>query len=334
MLVLPSGREIAFGVDLLDALLHLRGDERDEKLLALTKWVQLLDFVTWREVLRDLASAPPELVPLSGTVPREEMLSGFVFLREYWTLADYRARRGFSEEDFIAIRAWFDTPECRELLTQRAWPQVTRAQQKICAAREAQPSTQPSGPASEMVTAPAIEPSPERLAKLAALSARRAKDEAEEEAIRSKLGFRVEDLERHDYGVARVKVEPNNRLEVGRRECWIEDYYQWGTHSGQLCGMPLAAERTLIQTVKRAKSLFDWFNADPFVVPPLLRVGNAGVYNWEMLPPVTTVAMVRSHMDQALLVWFQDGYGVETPARVKAGLAAMDWGKHSVEWNP
>jgi len=91
MLVLPSGIEIVFGVELLDALLVQKGPHGDGRILSLTKWVELLDFVTWRRVLRDLAFAPNDLVPIAGKVPREEMLPGIVFGLERWTLEDYRA---------------------------------------------------------------------------------------------------------------------------------------------------------------------------------------------------------------------------------------------------
>lgn len=159
----------------------------------------------------------------------------------------------------------------------------------------------------------------------------------------------TDNFPRHDYGESDLQPftlhpePPCIELTCGARVC-IRSVYQFGTYGGQLCGLPMDIGHHVERAVSAAKGLFSYLG-EPVVLPAVVAVGRRPTmmgkqtensepfpWPWEMLPPVTTCAVLseKSRHNAMLLVWFQDGLGYP-PAEIVEQIRALDWPAHTVE---
>jgi hypothetical protein len=148
------------------------------------------------------------------------------------------------------------------------------------------------------------------------------------------LPFRWQDLPAEDCGSVVPKFTPAQTINVGGRKAHLEDFIQYNTYGGVLCGIPNRPEREILGAIKKADSAFPFMTAKPFVVPPRVRIGQSRGLAWAVVPPVATIALFCDGSDMTLGVWFQDAYGLPTDPLVLDALETMDLKVHGVEWNP
>lgn len=156
-----------------------------------------------------------------------------------------------------------------------------------------------------------------------------------------------------DHGVSRptgrltrmaITLPTGRVINLGR-------FYQFGTYSGMLCGLPNDPERYFIQAVNTAKQHFPNHEMAPVVLEPVIqsglspsrREGEEVHVPWLQLPMVCAIAEFDSDepardehevYSSVLAIWFQDHYGLPDDARTLAQLGKLDWEKYGYDWTP
>ena len=127
----------------------------------------------------------------------------------------------------------------------------------------------------------------------------------------------------------------------------LEDLYQFHTYHGWLCGMPTESyiPGFIDRAVGTAKKIFpQHFHARIAVFAPVISFGrSAGIGSegpsqleeWAVLPPVTTIAVLKltDGFDSVLAIWYQDQVGYPDAAIVNQ-IQELDWHRHVVEIDP
>lgn len=124
----------------------------------------------------------------------------------------------------------------------------------------------------------------------------------------------------------------------------IEELYQYHTYGGMLCGYPMDIGWSFDRAVDVAKKRYPHLSAKPAVVAPVIsygrtrkidREGVAHVVDWEMLPQITTIAVLqrKGSFDSVLAIWFQDQMGLPDADTIEQ-IKAIPWARHVVENDP
>ena len=161
--------------------------------------------------------------------------------------------------------------------------------------------------------------------------------------------FSLDDLEKIDRGdSAKHPVDFGQELRFvlkDGREIFLTELYQYRTYEGYLSGLPhpYVAFRQAID-VLRAK--FEGFDAQPIVLPPVAYAGvfAEGIlrFNWMTVPLVCSIACFSSNSpvsdlsktrSDALVLWFQDSFGLERDERTVTQFLAIDWNSGAVDWD-
>lgn len=126
---------------------------------------------------------------------------------------------------------------------------------------------------------------------------------------------------------------------------------QHRTYGGMLSGVPMDPERTAFNVISEAQEWDRHFHSEPFVVPATIKRGirpaspdpRGFALYWAMLPPVTTFAQFRCLQtardpdeicSSALLVWWQDEFGLPTAADLLERLRSIPWERCARDWTP
>lgn len=183
------------------------------------------------------------------------------------------------------------------------------------------------------------------------------------ETQRQRYGFALADCPRRDVGTSLVQPHTNHYsgwalTQTSGRTLRLANLYQYGTYSGQLCGLPSAQDHHLARAVEAAREQFGARTPSGntpacerhiAILPPDLLAGQfvqqgpdgtEQTRPWLGLPGITSIALFDSDelapnapdaYSSAIVVWWQEGYG--TPdARALAQLAAMPWQHYAWGW--
>jgi hypothetical protein len=156
--------------------------------------------------------------------------------------------------------------------------------------------------------------------------------------------FDIHGCERLDHGV--VECHPlswipdwNIQLESGE-QVRLETIYQYHTYGGLLCGFPHLAETHIEQAIECATRQFPYLSERYALLPPVIQQGRTPrkIYgemiltDWEMLPPITSIAefLSANSGNGVLAIWFQNQIGLPD-ANATEQIRKLDWQRHSVE---
>jgi len=167
--------------------------------------------------------------------------------------------------------------------------------------------------------------------------------------IEAVFGFSLDELPTIDRG--EVDKHPVDfaqplsfRLKDGR-EISLTELHQYQTYAGYLEGLPhpYVAFR---QALDVAKEKFPWYDAKPISLPP---VRYAGIYvnenfrsAWTTVPLVCSIACFTSLLpardvtqtqSDALVIWFQDRFGLELDQRTLDQIRELDWKANAMDWS-
>ena len=148
------------------------------------------------------------------------------------------------------------------------------------------------------------------------------------------LPFRWQDLPVKDRGANAPNYPPAQTFTVGGRQARLQDFIQYNTYAGLLCGIPMHPETEIADAIAAAKAKFPFMTAKPLVIPPRIQVGRRNGQPWAIVPPVATLALFNDGNDMSVAIWFQDAFGLPADQAVLDALAAMDLGVYGVEWEP
>ena len=129
------------------------------------------------------------------------------------------------------------------------------------------------------------------------------------------------------------------------REILLTEFYQYRTYEGYLEGMP-HPYIAFKQALDVARSKFDWNDTDPIVLPPIKYVGtyvnNDFRSYWVTVPLVCSIACFSSDTpakdstetnSSAVVIWFQDCFGLDLDERTIAQFQAMNWNDGAMDWS-
>lgn len=134
----------------------------------------------------------------------------------------------------------------------------------------------------------------------------------------------------------------------------LKRFHQEETYAGMLAGLPHDPQGYVLAALRKARAWDEEFHDNPIVIPSLIRMGiksrhittNTGVkqqfLSWEYLPPVLSFAEFRANAPQgssfvyasALVLWWQDEFGLPADPRTLLALQNMAWTKHASLWDP
>ncbi len=169
------------------------------------------------------------------------------------------------------------------------------------------------------------------------------------EEIEQIFRFSLDDLPAIDRGV--VDKHPLDfaqklsfRLGDGR-EILLTELYQYRTYEGYLEGVP-HPYIAFKQALDVARSKYDWNDTDPIVLPPIKYVGtyvnNDFRSDWVTVPLICSIACFSSNSpakdstktnSDAVVIWFQDRFGLDLDERTVGQLQAMNWNAGAVDWS-
>ncbi|MBI4693133.1 MAG: hypothetical protein HY749_03850 [Gammaproteobacteria bacterium] len=177
----------------------------------------------------------------------------------------------------------------------------------------------------------------------------RAKFEAEDERNAARLvaaGFDWKVTPRINHGIVpqhplTTPPYPSFILKSGRtiKLCEVFQFYVYG---GVLAGLPREQDSSVIEALDVAARVFPREGSQPLVLTPLLHEGVCGsgpeddswLNRWCKLSDVCTVGLFVSDtpardeaMDgsAAVVIWFQNAYGVGFDARTVQQIEALEW---------
>lgn len=169
------------------------------------------------------------------------------------------------------------------------------------------------------------------------------------EEIEKVFRFSLDELPTIDRGVVtRHPVDFGHELTFqlnDGREILLTGLHQYRSYGGYLEGMPhpYIAFRQALDT---ARAKFSWEDATPIVLPPVKYVGTYVQddfrSDWMTVPLVCCIACFSSNLpakdstrtnSDALVIWFQDRFGLDLDARTLAQLQAMDWNAGAMDWD-
>lgn len=169
------------------------------------------------------------------------------------------------------------------------------------------------------------------------------------------LGFDWRTAPRVDHGV--ISTHPLNRpasMQLTQRDgrfITLCELHQYFVYQGTLCGVPPTPEDELANAVKTAQRLFPTLGQRPVVLEPTFHVATfetqAGrkpfPYPLIWLPKICTIAVFDSTAplststplySSAVVIWFQESYGIVTDAQILEQLRDVEWDLHAVDTTP
>ena len=169
------------------------------------------------------------------------------------------------------------------------------------------------------------------------------------EEIEKIFRFSLEDLPAIDRGVITrhpldYAQEVAFELSDGRK-ITLTEFHQCRTYEGYLEGMP-HPYIAFKQALDTARAKFSWVDAMPIVLPPVKYVGTYAQddfrSDWITVPLVCSIACFSSNSpavdrtksnSDAVVIWFQDRFGLDLDARTVAQLQTIDWNAGALDWD-
>ena len=169
------------------------------------------------------------------------------------------------------------------------------------------------------------------------------------EEIEQIFRFSLDDLPAIDRGVVDkhpldFAQELSFRLGDGR-DISLTELHQYRTYEGYLEGMP-HPYMAFRQALDVARAKFPWYDAKPITLPPVKYVGNYanGDFrsSWMTVPLVCSIACLSSDTpakdstktnSDAVVIWFQDRFGLDLDERTIAQFQAMNWNDGAMDWS-
>ena len=138
--------------------------------------------------------------------------------------------------------------------------------------------------------------------------------------------------------------------QISGRKIWLTQLHQYGTDGGRMAGIPQACDRYIESALKMAVTFCGEGEKAPVVLPPrLIRLPihthpsmqeflDAGRPQAQ-LPGITSIGKFYSDsiaeealVSIAVVIWYQDAFGLPTDEHVLAQLRELDWLAHAWDW--
>jgi hypothetical protein len=131
------------------------------------------------------------------------------------------------------------------------------------------------------------------------------------------------------------------------RKIWMASLHQYATYGGLQAGLPRATDSYIEVALKTAKSVFSSGERPAVVLKPRLK--RRAKVRVELpgkpaarLPLVTSIALFDSqpvgdkemYRSSAIVIWFQEHFGLPSDDHILAQLQALDWPNHATDWAP
>ena len=129
------------------------------------------------------------------------------------------------------------------------------------------------------------------------------------------------------------------------REIVLRELYQYRTYEGYLVGLP-HPYMAFKQAIDVSRKKFKGLDATPFVLPPVLHTGTFlnGAFRSSCMtvPLVCSIACFSSNSpatdntktnSDAIVLWFQDSFGLDLDERTTAQFREIDWKSVAVDWD-
>ena len=131
------------------------------------------------------------------------------------------------------------------------------------------------------------------------------------------------------------------------RKIWIASMHQYATYGGLQAGLPRATDSYVEVALKMAQTIFSSTEKPAALLKPRLkrrpkvRVEYPGKPA-ARLPLVTTIALFESgpvsdkqmYRSSAIVIWFQEHFGMPTDEHILQQLQNLDWPTHATDWAP
>jgi hypothetical protein len=170
--------------------------------------------------------------------------------------------------------------------------------------------------------------------------------------LKRSMPFEIADLHVIDHG------ELNKPLSLGMGfsvetvsgdKLQLDDLFQYHTHEGLLCGLPMFDMDRIERAIAYAAEVFPNHSAPAYVIPPTLhrgrrvfgRGGVQEVRQWCMLPSCTSFGLftasrsahgAKGDFSSILLIWFQDKFGPPDDPRTLRHISELDWDPFAHNW--
>lgn len=135
------------------------------------------------------------------------------------------------------------------------------------------------------------------------------------------------------------------------RKIWLRRLHQYGTDAGRMAGIPQASDRYIQAALEMAANYCGNAEKPPVVLRPRLIQTAVHTHpafqdslNQELprakLPGITCIGefgsdtVHNSHalMSFAVVIWYQEGFGLPDDDHILAQLRDLDWAAHAWDW--
>ena len=160
--------------------------------------------------------------------------------------------------------------------------------------------------------------------------------------------FSLDDLPTIDRGnITKHPLDFGQELQFelqNGRVIFLRELYQYRSYEGYLEGLP-HPYLAFMQAIDVSKRKFKGFFSTPIVLPPVLYIGTffngAFQSSWMTVPLVCSIACFSSNSpaidntktnSDALVIWFQDSFGLDLDDRTATQFQGIDWKSGAVDW--
>lgn len=179
--------------------------------------------------------------------------------------------------------------------------------------------------------------------------------EAEHRQFLASLGFDWQTSPRIEHGLMhKHPMVPPPSLSITMRDgraMILRQLHQYYAHGGVLAGLPHSPVGDFESALATAKRVFPNWSARPLLLEPVLHTGYMRTddegrpvpYMATWVAPVCCIGLFESDalahdpasiFSSAILVWFQDAYGIPTDPRTLEQMANVDWDRIAEGWSP
>ena len=131
------------------------------------------------------------------------------------------------------------------------------------------------------------------------------------------------------------------------RRIWIASLHQYATYGGLGAGLPRATDSYVEVALRMAQKVFSSGDKPPALLKPRLKSRPKVRVEYPgkpaaRLPLVTSVALFDSepvgdrqmYRSSAIVIWFQEHFGMPSDEHILAQLKELDWPTYATDWAP
>ncbi len=131
------------------------------------------------------------------------------------------------------------------------------------------------------------------------------------------------------------------------RKLRLSRFYQYPTYGGLLAGLPQARDSSVEEAARTAKQMFGGDGEALLVLRPRLKRLPPSRHYHPAFPParlplVASIALFDStaavddqaFRSSAVVIWFQDHFGLPSEEHLLMQLRDLDWVAHAWDWDP